>query len=183
VANSKAYAEIVHELRRADTGLYVNRVVRSLLVGTPFKLVELPSVSIKKLDGKNLGYSFNHIVDMDGMLSGASATWKQRNEFLAAVAAEQDDVAFKEHNNVIESFKAATEKLSAIIGACNPVKKRDILWSGDVVMGTSGPIEMRDEGVEWKSDDPNQRHLKGLRIMFKAVNLRAIRSMSRSLFN
>jgi hypothetical protein len=120
---------------------------------------------------------------MDGMLSGVSATSKQRNELLAAVAAEKDDVAFKKHNNVIESFKAATEKLSANIGACNPVKKRDILWSGDGVIETSGLIKMRDEGVKWKSDNPNQRHLKGLRIMFYAIHLRAIRSMSRSLFN
>jgi hypothetical protein len=95
---------------------------------------------------------------MDGMLSGVSTTSKQRNELLAAVAAEKDDVAFKKHNNVIESFKVG-------------------------VIETSGLIKMRDEGVKWKSDNPNQRHLKGLRIMFYAIHLRAIGSMSRSLIN
>jgi hypothetical protein len=67
---------------------------------------------------------------MDGMLSGVFATSKQRNELLAAVAAEKDDVAFKKHNNLIESFKVG-------------------------VIETSGLIKMRDEGVKWKSDNPN----------------------------
>jgi hypothetical protein len=49
-------------------------------------------------------------------------------------------------------------------------------------LGTSGLLELRDEGVEWKSDDPNQHHLKDLRMIFEAINVGAIISIRRSLF-
>jgi hypothetical protein len=184
VALSKAYTQIVHELRNSDTETHKALALRPLLVGTPFNIVTLPTVRVYKPDGKVLaGAAYNHVVDMDGMFAASTSTQKQRNELTKAVAAARDiDVLLKEHTNVIDSFNDATAMLATDIGACNAVTKRDVQWSGDAVMGTSGLLELRDEGVEWKSDDPNQRHLKGLKIMFKAINAAAIGSMSRSLF-
>lgn len=182
VANSKAYTQIVNQLRFADTEVHKTAFIRGILGGTPFNLVTLPSVTINKPNGKPLT-SYNHVVDMDGMFAAATSTAKQRNVLKRAVAAARDgDVELKEHNNVIESFNEATAMMATEMGACNAVTKRDVQWSGDTVMGTSGLLELRDEGVEWKSDDPNQRHLKGLKIMFKAIDVGGIGSMRRSLF-
>lgn len=191
VTNSKAYTGITSQLRFSDTETHKNDFVRDVLVGTPFTFVTLDSVKIYKPNGKFLAsYNYNHVVDFDTMFQRATtATSKQKNDLERAVAKDREtDVELKQHNNVIESFNGATAMLSTDIGTCNAARKRDIFWleeagaSPAMGMGSSGLLELRDAGVVWSSDDPNQRHLKGLKIVFKEISVAAIGVMSTNRF-
>jgi hypothetical protein len=189
VTNSKAYTGITSQLRLSDTETHRNNFVRGVLVGTPFTFVTLDSVKIYKPNGKFHG-SYNNGVDFDTMFQRATtATSKQKHDLEGEMAKYREtDVEFKEHNNVIESFNGATAMLSTDIGTCNAARKRDIFWleeagaSPAMGMGSSGLLELRDAGVVWSSDDPNQRHLKGLKIVFKEISVAAIRVMSTNRF-
>lgn len=173
----------------SDTASHKNNFVRGVLVGTPFTFVTLDSVKIYRPNGK-FHRSYNNGVDFDTMFQRATtATSKQRNDLKRAVAKNREtDVELKEHNNVIESFNGATAMLSTDIGTCNAARKRDIFWleeagaSPAMGMGSSGLLELRDAGVVWSSNDPNQRHLKGLKIVFKEISVAAIGVMSTNRF-
>lgn len=189
VQSSKEYTQIITQLRTADTEVSKTAVVQGLLAGTPFTMAKQASVTIYKpgvddLPGKPLA-SYNHVVDFDQIFAAATtAKQKDRNDLNRAIAKSQKTVeALKEHSNVIESFKSSTELLATDITACVAVRKREILWSlEDAMLGTSGLLQMRDTGIEWRSNDSNQRHLKGLRIMFKEISEATFGVMSRNIF-